>query len=100
MEALEYYRDYPGYELVSKGIRDLENGTVSQESILVEIASHNLSAAGLLEQPTRRREPELALYHYLSERISDAHYQYKALTDRLVKFEQALLLNQAQSHQV
>lgn len=90
---IEQYRDFPGYELVSKGIQDFKDQTLSQESFLVEIGSPNLLAAGLLDEPARTSDPELALYNYLSERVTDAHYQYKALTDRLVKFEQAILSN-------
>lgn len=90
MVNIEQCSQLPGYEIVKKGLLDLRNNKASQESYLVKIASYNLTAAGLMEAPINEEDLDLALYRHLSERVKDPHYQYQALTDRLVKFEQAL----------
>lgn len=81
----------PGYEIVQKGLSDLAEGIISTESYLVKIGSHNLVDAGLLKEFCEESDIEIALYQHLSETHQDPHYQYKSLTDRLTKFEQALL---------
>jgi hypothetical protein len=79
----------PGEELVQRGIRDLERGSESVESLLVSIGAPRLRRAGF-SIPTPVPEPETRLYRLLQERHGDAaHGRYNALVRRLVSFERA-----------
>ena len=77
----------PGEDLVRRGIRDLERGVESQESLLVSIGAPRLRRLGLtLPQPFEA--PERRLYELLRSRHGDAaHSRYNALVRRLVSFE-------------
>jgi hypothetical protein len=79
----------PGEELVEWGIRDLERGTESVESLLVSIGAPRLRRAGFaISSPLP--EPEHRLYLLLREQHGDAaHARYNALVRRLVSFERA-----------
>jgi hypothetical protein len=72
----------PGEELVQRGIRDLERGSESVESLA--IGAPRLRRAGF-SIPTPVPEPETRLYRLLQERHGDAaHGRYNALVRRLV----------------
>jgi hypothetical protein len=79
----------PGDELVRQGIRDLERGVESPESLLVSIGAPRLRQLGLtLPQPFD--SPEHRLYELLRREHGDAaHSRYNALVRRLVSFERA-----------
>jgi hypothetical protein len=77
----------PGDELVRRGIRDLEQGVESQESLLVSIGAPRLRRLGF-ELPKTFESPELRLYELLRAEHGDAaHSRYNALVRRLVSFE-------------
>jgi len=79
----------PGAELVRRGVRDLERGAESRESLLVSIGAPRLRRLGFsLPQPLE--SPEHRLYELLrSEHGDAAHSRYNALVRRLVSFERA-----------
>jgi hypothetical protein len=79
----------PGWELVSQGIRDLERGVESAESLLVSIGAPRLRRLGFdLVRPFA--SPEHRLYELLRAQHGDAaHSRYNALVRRLVSFERA-----------
>jgi hypothetical protein len=89
MEDRPSKRRLPGVELVTKGIRDLERGVESQESLLVSIGAPRLRRLGLtITEPFP--SPEHRLYGLLrSEHGDAAHSRYNALVRRLVSFERA-----------
>jgi hypothetical protein len=79
----------PGDELVRRGIRDLEQGVESQESLLVSIGAPRLRRLGF-ELPRTFESPEVRLYELLRTQHGDAeHSRYNALIRRLVSFERA-----------
>jgi hypothetical protein len=79
----------PSEELVEKGIRDLESGIASPESLLVSIGAPQLRRLGLeVSQPVD--SPEHRLYELLRNEHGDAaHSRYNALVRRLVSYERA-----------
>src|SRR5438876_5744090 len=79
----------PGGDLVAKGVRDLERGVESQESLLVSIGAPRLRRLGFdVHNPFAT--PETRLYLLLREQHGDAaHSRYNALVRRLVSFERA-----------
>ena len=82
-------RRLPGGELVTKGIRDLELGIESRESLLVSIGAPRLRRLGFVV-PQPFPAPESRLYELLrSEHGDSAHSRYNALVRRLVSFERA-----------
>ena len=79
----------PGDELVDQGIKDLERGIESQESLLVSIGAPRLGRLGIAV-PDPFDSPEHRLYALLSAEHGDAaHSRYNALVRRLVSFERA-----------
>jgi hypothetical protein len=79
----------PGEELVHRGLRDLERGIESPESLLVSIGAPRLRRLGL-PVPQTFLSPEHRLYELLrSEHGDAAHSRYNALVRRLVSFERA-----------
>ena len=79
----------PGADLVEQGLRDLERGTESAESLLVSIAAPRLRALGLVV-PAPWTDPELRLYRLLAARYgTGAHARYNALVRRVVSFQRA-----------
>jgi hypothetical protein len=79
----------PGQELITVGLRDLEQGVESLEALLVSIGAPRLTAAGV-PVPAALPRPEHALYRLLSDQHGDAaHSRYNALIRRLVSFERA-----------
>ena len=79
----------PGQELIDAGLRDLEAGVESVESLLVSIGAPRLSRLGI-QLPATLPEAETRLYRLLAAEDSDsAHSRYNALIRRLVSFERA-----------
>jgi hypothetical protein len=79
----------PGEDLVRRGLRDLEDGIESVESLLVSIGAPRLRRLGLTVA-TPLSTPELRLYGLLSKAHGDAaHSRYNALVRRLVSYERA-----------
>jgi hypothetical protein len=80
----------PGGDLVERGMRDLEHGTVSVEALLVSIGAPRLRRAGV-DVPKAIDAPEHRLYELLSSAgVDSAHSRYNALIRRLVSYERAL----------
>ena len=89
MEQLRPSGRLPGEELVRQGIRDLERGIESRESLLVSIGAPRLRRLGLTV-PEPLASPEQRLYALLRSEYGDAaHSRYNALVRRLVGFERA-----------
>lgn len=82
----------PGAELVLKGLRDLEHGEESIDSLLVLIGAPKLRSLGIsVPAHEHASSPEHRLYARLSaEDAQTAHSRYNALVRRLVSFERAL----------
>ena len=79
--------DFPGAELVTKGIDDLRHGIETIESLLVSIGRPRLRQLGF-DVPAKFDRPEIRLYERLaSEDPEAAHSRYNALIRRLVSFE-------------
>lgn len=81
--------DLPGYDLVSRGVADLERGHETIESLVVSIGAARLVRLGL---PVRSpiAAPEHRLYERLAAIDADsAHARYNALVRRLASFERA-----------
>lgn len=79
----------PGEELVHCGLRDLEEGIESVESLLVSIGAPRLGRLGVAIA-TPIPAPEHRLYRLLCEAHGDAaHSRYNALVRRLVSYERA-----------
>jgi hypothetical protein len=79
----------PGGDLVAKGLRDLERGIETAESLLVSIGAPRLVALGLVVSAPFH-DAEIRLYRLLAqEHGAAAHAQYNALVRRLVSFQRA-----------
>ncbi len=83
---------FPGGELVSKGLADLKRGELTQEALLVLVASPRLKQLGFSvpEPADAPAIPEHALYEAI-ERVKPlgAHSAYNALIRRIVSFANA-----------
>ena len=80
---------FPGQDLVSTGLRDLERGVESLEALLVSIGAPRLRRVGFAV-PRTIPSPEHRLYEHLTRSGADsAHSRYNALIRRLVSFERA-----------
>jgi len=79
----------PGWDLVTIGLRDLQRGIESEESLLVSIGAPRLRRLGMpVTHPLG--DPERRLYLLLAAVDPDsAHSRYNALIRRLVSFERA-----------
>jgi hypothetical protein len=83
----------PGSALIERGLRDLEDGRTSAESLLVTVAAARLEALGVLDPglATGSTEAPLALYAWLGESgIMDPYSTYNALLRELSSFVRAL----------
>jgi hypothetical protein len=81
--------DFPGADLVEKGLSDLSRGAETVESLLVSIGAPRLRGLGF-DLPTPFPDAEERLYLLLSREDPDgAHGRYNALVRRLVSFERA-----------
>lgn len=80
----------PGQEMIDRGIRDLENGEETIESLLVSIGAPRLRGAGINVPKNTFESPEHRLYALLAQADGDgAHSRYNSLIRRLVSFERA-----------
>ena len=79
----------PGADLIEKGLRDLEQGTETIESLLVSMSAPRLRARGLpVAAPIA--DAELRLYRHLAARHgAAAHSKYNALVRRIVSYQRA-----------
>lgn len=81
--------DLPGNDIVEEGLRDLEAGRESLNSLLVSMAAKRLRRLGY-SVPEPHPDPELRCYRLLEERFGDgAHSKYNAYRRRLVSFLRA-----------
>lgn len=91
---------FPGEELVTKGLQDLSQGLPSVAALLVLIGAPRLRRLGV-SIPFRKEFPdcpEHALYRRLQDENSrGAHSRYNALIRRLVSFERSLEKNNRRS---
>ncbi|HEX9564594.1 MAG TPA: hypothetical protein VF981_11510 [Gemmatimonadaceae bacterium] len=79
----------PGTEFIEQGIRDLERGEETVESLLVSIGAPRLRALGVAV-PSAIEEPELRLYRRLAvQHGAGAHSRYNALVRRLTSYQRA-----------
>ena len=82
---------FPGGDLVSKGLADLGTGVLSEEALLVLVASPRLTGLGF-EVPIPADVPqpfEHRLYELIEDRMErGAHSAYNALIRRVVSFAQ------------
>lgn len=84
--------DLPGGDLVAQGLRDLERGRISAESLLLIIAAPALNRLGmrLPPLPALGSDVELLLYRHLQEEgRSDPYSAYNALLRLIVSFTQS-----------
>lgn len=89
MRHIPNLADFPGGDLVAKGLSDLERGIRSEEAMLVLIAKPRLTGLGFsVPEALGAPEPyEHALYDLLRERNPQgAHSAYNALIRRIVSF--------------
>ena len=79
----------PGGDLITKGLRDLEQGWETVESLLVSIGAPRLRALGLVVD-VPFIDPEFRLYRRLgNEYGAAAHGRYNALVRLLVSYQRA-----------
>lgn len=83
---------FPGGDLVIKGLADLSQRIISDEALLVSVASPRLRALGFVV-PELTEVPlphEHALFEAMERRLDrGAHAAYNALIGRIVSFAQA-----------
>jgi hypothetical protein len=87
------YEHLPGGEILSNGLRDLEQGLRTVNALLVLVAAPRLRRCGIrIPQTTPISElPEHALYRQLCvEHGAEAYRLYRSLLRRLVSLENAL----------
>jgi hypothetical protein len=92
LDSEEFLSDYPGGDLVRAGLRDLGSGLLSEQALLVALATERLRGLGLnVPDPPPIEEPyEHALYHAINQRNpAGAHAEYNALISKIVSFAQA-----------
>jgi hypothetical protein len=89
----ERFDDLPGGDLVQRGLTDLRRGRISEEALLVLIASPRLARLGIVvpRMDTGPAPHEHQLYEMLERRLDrGAHSQYNALIRRVVSFARGL----------
>lgn len=80
----------PGGDLIEAGLKDLNEGRQTIESLLVAIGAPRLRALGFQLPASLPSYPEHRLYDLLAATDQDsAHSRYNALIRRLVSFERA-----------
>jgi len=87
------YDHLPGGEILTKGLKDLQQGARSIEALLVLIAAPRLTLSGI-QVPQASSSSEL-LEHELFRRLSvehgpEAYRHYRSLLRRLVSLENGL----------
>lgn len=94
------FTDFPGAELIERGLADYTAGQVTPESCLLAVAWGRLQRNGLplpTRTPERFPEPELQLYELLRREGGDAYGRYNSLLRRLISFEQSLARQHSRS---
>src|SRR5579885_1696426 len=84
---------FPGGDLVSQGLKDLEKHVMSEAALLVLIARENLLNLGFeVRLESQSDEPyEHLLYDAIEQRMpKGAHYEYNSLIQRVVSFTHAM----------
>ena len=87
------YEHLPGGEILSKGLKDLQEGIRSIDALLVLVAAPRLTRCGIkIPQNSSLSElPEHALYRQLCvEHGPEAYRHYRSLLRRLVSLENAM----------
>ena len=87
------YDHLPGGEILTKGLKDLQNGARSIEALLVLVAAPRLTHSGIqVPQTSPSSElPEHELFRRLSaEHGPEAYRHYRSLLRRLVSLENGL----------
>lgn len=75
--------------MIERGLKDLDQGVTSVESLLVSIGAPRLRAVGV-EMATALPNAELRLYDELARHYGDAaHARYNSLVRLLVSFQRA-----------
>jgi hypothetical protein len=88
--ATDVPADLPGRDTVARGLADLAEGRLTQDALLVAIASDRLRAAGI-DLPAIPDRPKDRLWELLEREVGrDAHGRYNALVGRLLSFADAL----------
>ena len=88
--AVNDFNQFPGGELIRRGVDDLAKARESAEALLVLIGAPRLRRLGF-DIPEVQGIPEHRLYDLLNRSDPDAaHSQYNALIRRLVRFERAV----------
>jgi hypothetical protein len=89
--VLRDFNQFPGSELIRRGVEDLAEARESAEAFLVLIGAPRLRRLGFNIPEVKGIPPEHRLYDLLSRSDSDsAHSRYNALIRRLVSFERAV----------
>jgi hypothetical protein len=86
----EAWESFPGAEIITKGLSDLNSGTESEEWFLLQIGVHRLNNLGFSIPALNRngQYPEDQLYNLLScKHGNEAHSKYNSLIRRLISFE-------------
>ncbi len=89
---LEWER-FPGYEIVSAGLADVEAGRVTPAACGIAIIWPRLRRAGVTDPAGtigRISLPEHTLYRLMQREGGDAYGRYNGMIRRLVSFEHAL----------
>jgi hypothetical protein len=80
----------PGDDLIEAGLRDLNAGRETIESLLVAIGAPRLKRIGLTLPHSLPDNPEHRLYDLLAQHDQDsAHSRYNSLIRKLVSYERA-----------
>jgi hypothetical protein len=83
-------RAFPGFELIERGIQDLQQGAETIPALLVSIGAFRLRRLGLPVPERTIASPETQLYLKLQESDPDsAHSRYNAWIRTLTSFERA-----------
>lgn len=85
--AKNEYKNFPGWEIIGKGLNDIINGRENTIfALAVFIAANRLKELGF-KINGKKDDSNLLLYQKLCEKYdNEAHYQYNAIMQRVVKF--------------
>lgn len=85
------WEQLPAGETIRQGLRDLEEGEETMQSLLVSIGAPRLRSLGIAVADPAFADPEHRLYSLLARESPDsAHSRYNALIRRLVSFERCV----------
>jgi len=87
----------PASRRISRGLRDLKEGAVTVDALVVAVASRRLTDLGLPIPPREElpRDPELALYELLCAHSQDPFFAYRAVLAELDSFVSSLEASRA-----